>query len=251
MKTVTPILTMPGRSLCCAAVALFVIGFSSGPAIAVDPPPNVNRPNAPVAVATDPYLAYLASLDDRNAICRERSSALRTLLAERERVAREFFRILPADRAQVIGAMEKLDRQIDDAETSLETSVAATEPTDAPNLAPPPVIDLEAIREQSKRWRRPIYLPMPPPLVIPALPAPPREALYLDYLSVRAGSSKFAQSLVADVTRLLHERRELAYRHAHARAHERARIEDTIRAVSLHVRISSRAAAEAVVVNNW
>jgi hypothetical protein len=251
MKTATHTPFTRNRVLRHAATALLLAGLAALTASAVNPPANVPAPAAPSAVAIDPYLAYLESLDTRSASCLEHSFALRALLAERERLAYTFLQATPTGRADLTRAMEALDQRIEAAETALETSVAATEPGDAPNLAPPPEVDIEAIRAQSQRWRKPMYLPLPPPLVIPELPAPTSEALYLDYLTVRAGDSKFAQDLVANVTTLLHERRELAYRHAHSRAHERARIEGTLRAISLQVRTSAGAIAEGATVSGW
>jgi hypothetical protein len=215
------------------------------------PNPDTVAPAAPATSTTDPYRAFLESLDTRNAACREHSQALRTLLADREQLLRSYFRTPSNARAELTAAIGTIDRQIAIAESRLEAALATTEPGDAPGLAPVPVVDIDAIREQSRRWRRPIYLPMPPPLVIPELPTPAGEQLYLDYLGARAGSSLFARDLVLDVSQLLHERRELAYRHAHARAHERAQLERMIGAVSLHLRNTAGAIADGVTVTGW
>jgi hypothetical protein len=250
MKTVTDS-AFRGSGISRHAVTLLMAWLATLSASAVNPPADITPPPSIAADDVDPYLAYLESLDSRDAACHEHSATLRSLLTERERLARTFLDAAPAVRADLIGAMEALDQRIEEAETALENGLARSEPGDAPGLAPLPVVDVQALRKQSQRWRKPIYPPVPPPLVIPELPVTAGEAAYLDYLLVRAGDSTFAQALVADVASLLHERRELAYRHAHSRALERARLEGTIRAVSLHVRISARAVAEGIPVGGW
>jgi hypothetical protein len=113
------------------------------------------------------------------------------------------------------------------------------------------VIDVEGLRKIARHNRELIELDIPRPAPLPALSAPPREAMFLDFLAARAGDSAFAQNLVADVARMLQQRRELTYRDLTARADERVAIESAISAVSHHIRESSRLAAQAATVSHW
>jgi hypothetical protein len=251
MKTATHISFSADRPLSRPLVGLIAAGLVITSGFALEPPTVPKAGVVTPAPASNPYVNYVSSLEDRDLVCRAHSVALRRLLTERAAHLREFAIAPTTERSSLAARIEKIDYQIGETEVALETAISATQPGDAPGLAPAPVIDLNSIREQSKRWRRPIYLPAPARLVVPELPAPEDESRYLDYLAERAGDSRFAHALVADVARLLHQRRELAYRHAHSRALERARLENTLRAVSLHLRITASAVTEGAKVTSW
>jgi hypothetical protein len=256
MKTVTTTRPAPHRVVWSAATVLALGGLVSTSAIAITPTTgapgqDVDKPVIATDPAVDPYLAYLEALDVRGDICRQRSTELRVLLRLREMLAHQFAETPVTARGEVAAEMENLDRKIDTAESALEASLASSEPTDAPGYVPPPPVDREKLSAQAWRTGRTIYPPVPQPSPLPALPAPPREALYLAYLSARAGDSTFAQGLVADITQQLRQRREMAYRYSRASAADRQGLETAISAVSQRIRASARAAAEQPSIADW
>lgn len=240
------------------AVAVFTVAaLAPWQASAVNPPPDVLPPDAGTApggttvITSDPHLAYLESLDTRSAPVLARSVAVRTLLDQREATARQFAQASAEARGDIARAMERLDEQLGTAEAALEAALATTTPGDGPMYVAPPPLDIEGMRASAVRRRRAVHLPVPQPAALPALAAAPREVLYLDYLTVRAGNSEFARHLVEDASRLLRQRRELSYRHFFAPADDRAALEAAIAAASERLRTTTRGVIEASSIKGW
>lgn len=229
-----------------AIAALSVAALLPARVAALDPPSGTEDEAAAGmrSVAADPHVAYLEALEARSPEVRRHSQAVRLLLEQRTTLARGFAAAPAESRNEIARDLDRVDREFDEKESALEDALAATTPDDGPYYIPPEPIDFEELRASAIRRRRPIYLPVPPTEVLPPLPAPERELQFLAYLATRAGNREFPRHMVEDATRLMRERRELAYRHFRAPADQRAVLETAIASVSRRLRVTIAAVAE-------
>lgn len=226
-------------------ISLLAAGLLPWPALAVNPPPETEGNDTATvnadAVTRDQYGAYLRSVESRDETCRRESRLVQELLAARAGLTARFATASGSERSRVARELVALDARLGPAEAALEKSLATTKPSDAPGYVLP-AFDIEEIRKQAIRHRHAISLPVPPAPRIPALPATAAESQYIGYLTVCAGDAEHARRMVRDVTYLLGQRRELAFRHSQASAAQRKELESLIHLVSLHVRTSVEAA---------
>lgn len=229
-----------------AIAALLVSALTPAQVAAVNPPVGTETDTATAmsSIAADPHLAWLEALEARGPVVRQHSIAVRLLLEQRATFARQFATAPAELRGEITRELDRVDLQLDIAETAMEDALAATTPDDGPYYLPPEPVDVDALRASAIRRRRPVYLPIPQPAALPPLPAPARESLYLRYLEERSGSSEFARHMVDDAARLMRQRRELAYRHFQAPADQRAVLETALAAVSRRLRVTTQAITE-------
>ncbi len=226
------------------------------------PPPSILRLIGPAPTAYNrpwpdrPSPRIRISHISRNSIRAAHRSvstgpALRDLLAQREELARKYFAAPAQLRASITRDLDQLDQQMAATEAALADALKAAPPSDGPNYVPPEPIDFVELRASAVRRRRPVYLPVPQPSVLPPLPAPARETLYLEYLTDRAANSPVARHLVDDVSRLFRERRELAFRSFESPADQRGVMDSAIAAVSQRLHAITRSFDEAVALKHW